>query len=232
MSSHYSKLQEIQKFIEECVTQIFKVYGNELELKLEDYNLLANEKNCIESSTSIGFVIEEFVVAKMEKYTGSNNKNKQIVRDSGSTTTSSYDCRLPWMNINTLINIKAQKFRQANNGVAAIQKLYNDFVLTDPEQMKSYLVLKIVYSTGETSPDKTRKIIIKKVYSYFLDEINLFAGHHQDHRNWSDEYNPLSGRLQISNKDIREKRFNPEEISYKNTVNMLNAVTARSSKKQ
>jgi hypothetical protein len=55
--------------LREYAFNIFRTYGRELVLRLEEYNLLQNKHNCIESSTAIGFVLEEFIVSKLEMYT-------------------------------------------------------------------------------------------------------------------------------------------------------------------
>ena len=69
-NDHFKKLSSFKEAIENYLTQIFQVYGKELELRLEELNLLDNENNCLESSTAFGFVLEEFIVSKLECYTG------------------------------------------------------------------------------------------------------------------------------------------------------------------
>lgn len=232
MSEHYKKMLEVKAFVEESARQIFQVYGNELELKLEDYNLLSHKNNCLESSTAIGFIIEEFLVSKLEKYTACRESSiGKVIRNSGPTVTSSYDCHISFANIKTLVNIKAQKWHKANDGVAAINKLYHDFAVVDPGQQKAYLVLKVIYSYNKPVNGENKKITVKDIEAYYLDEINLFGEHKQDHRNWSSNFNQLSGRLQISDKFRRDNQIAIEEISYENTVKMLKSVIARSAKK-
>lgn len=75
---YYRNLKVLQSKVENYAKQIFKAYGNELVLKLEDYNLLEDENNCIESSTAIGFIIEEFLTSKISIYT-KNHKEKEVI---------------------------------------------------------------------------------------------------------------------------------------------------------
>ncbi|WP_258555699.1 hypothetical protein [Mesomycoplasma hyopneumoniae] len=82
---YYKVLKFFQKQIEDYTKQIFKVYGNELTLKLEDYNLLEDENNSIESSTSIGFIIEEFLTSKLSIYTRLKIINNFVILTSFSS---------------------------------------------------------------------------------------------------------------------------------------------------
>lgn len=67
--TYSEKLRYVQSKIEEYIAIILKVYGNELLLCLEDYNLLQNSRNCIESSTAPGFILEEFIISKLAIFT-------------------------------------------------------------------------------------------------------------------------------------------------------------------
>ena len=63
--NYSEKLRFVQNKIQEYITAILKVYGNELLLLLADYNLLQDSCNCIESSTAPGFILEEFIISKL-----------------------------------------------------------------------------------------------------------------------------------------------------------------------
>ena len=134
MNEYYNKLKTFQREVIKYTSEIFKVYGNELLLRLEEYNLLTNQYNCIETSTSIGFIIEEFIVSKLEIYTQqhNNNDNYKINRSAGSTTKASYDCFGFIDGIKIMINIKVDK--GGNNAISAIKMLYEDYVLNEPQQ--------------------------------------------------------------------------------------------------
>ncbi|MDR0919945.1 MAG: hypothetical protein LBM93_12010 [Oscillospiraceae bacterium] len=219
-NKYYEQIKHFQEKITKYATEIFKVYGNELQLRLEDYNLLTNDKNCLESSTAFGYIIEEFLVSKLEIYSENHTENDYIIkRTDGSTTTSSYDCFSMLGDIKALVNIKADK--NNNNAIAAINKLYDDYVLRTPGETKAYLVFKIHYHIGISERDSKRKIFIDSIDSFFLEEIDFSKGHHQDRRSWSAEYKANSGRLQATSAFRREHKVTVKDISYKNTTAML-----------
>lgn len=223
-NKYYNKIKDFQNEIEIYIKEIFAVYGNELLLRLEEYNLLENDKNCLESSTAFGYIIEEFLVSKLEMY--SDIKKHKIIRTDGSTTISSYDCYTELEEIKAMVNIKADK--QNNNGIAAINKLYSDYT-KNPQQEKCYLILKIHYKTDISKKDNQRKIFIKKVDSFFLEEIDFSQGHKQDNRNWSaNAFNANSGRLQITTAYREGHKLNKSKISYENTKTMLEKIYNRS----
>ena len=204
-------------------------------LRLEDYNLLERPNNWLQSSTAIGYVMEEFLVSKLETFTQNHVAPEcKICRDASlqSTTNASYDC-FSWLepSLFAMINLKMNKARCANNAVAAIHRLYEDFVAKSPETPKCFLVLKIFYDFALSTRDRQRKIFVTNASAYFLDEIDLRENHRQDQRNWSANFNPNSGRLQISEKMLRENRLPPEEISYQNTCETLRAIVERNAKK-
>ena len=179
--------------------------------------------------------MEEFLVSKLETFTQNHVAPEcKICRDASlqSTTNASYDC-FSWLepSLFAMINLKMNKARCANNAVAAIHRLYEDFVAKSPETPKCFLVLKIFYDFALSTRDRQRKIFVTNASAYFLDEIDLRENHRQDQRNWSANFNPNSGRLQISEKMLRENRLPPEEISYQNTCETLRAIVERNAKK-
>ncbi|MDR0983856.1 MAG: hypothetical protein LBL93_02450 [Ruminococcus sp.] len=223
---YYEMIKDFKHKIEKYATEIFKVYGNELQLRLEDYNLLTNDKNCLESSTAFGYIIEEFLVSKLEIYSQNHTENEYVIqRTDGSTTTSSYDCFSMLGDIKVLVNIKAD--RKNNNAIAAINRLYNDYVLEDPKKIKAYLVFKVHYHIGVSERDFKRKIFIDNISSFFLEEIDFSEGHQQDKRSWSEVYNPNSGRLQATAAFRLEHKVAVENISYENTRIMINKIFER-----
>lgn len=226
MNKYNEDLKFIKSKIEKYLTEIFKVYGNELLLHIEEYNLLNNPYNCIETSTATGFIMEEFIVSKLETYTKDHNgiDEIKIERLKKSTINSSYDCYAIYNDIYIMINIKIQKEGATNNAVAAINILHNDYVKTKPEQEKAYLIFKTFYNFGPSKIDKQRKIIIKKLDSYYLETIDFSTGHKQDHRNWSANFNASSGRLQISNSWKNSHLLPEEEISYTKTKEFIDKI--------
>ncbi len=222
MSSYFEKVTFVKNKIQSYLNEIFKVYGYELLLRIEEYNLLQNENNCIESSTSTGFVMEEFIVSKLETYTKTHNNTDDVKIErisNAGTQQVSYDCFAHYENVFFMINIKLNK--KKNNGVAAINILHRDYVENDSEQEKSYLVVKVNYNFGKSEKTDERKILIKNTVIYPLEEIDFSSGHKQDYRNWSKKFKSASGRLQISDKFRKTYRLNPENISYLQTKGFI-----------
>lgn len=224
MNTYYEKINFVKNKAQQYLREIFKVYGNELLLQMEQYNLLSNPHNCIESSTAPGFIMEEFIVSKLEIYTADHDGDKEIkILRTGTQTTanSSYDCCAYYKNLFIMINVKIQKDGSANNAVSAINILHRDYVETNPQQEKAFMVLKTSYGFGNSKTDLQRKIIIKGVSGYFLEEIDFSCGHKQDSRNWSANYNSSSGRLQVPANWLSSKILPTEQISYINTRNYI-----------
>lgn len=113
------------------VKTILQVYGNELVLKIEDLNLLKNDDNCIQSSTAIGFCMEEFIISKLKIFTKDHDgvNDFAIQRENINTTGSSYDCYSFVGKEKFLINVKVDK--GSNNAIAAINKLHTDYVKSE-----------------------------------------------------------------------------------------------------
>lgn len=220
---YYEKLRYVQNKIQEYITTILKVYGNELLLLLEDYNLLQNPKNCIESSTAPGFILEEFIISKLAIFTQSHDSETEIVikRNDSSTTTSSYDCYVDFKGVKILINHKAEKEGSNNAGIAAINKLHSDYVLSDPKQEKAFLVLKLGYKYIISEKDNQRKFFISSIKSFFLEEVDFSKEHKQDHRNWSAEFKVSSGRLMVDETFKNQHRIEDNLMSYITTTQSL-----------
>ena len=204
-NKYYNIALDFKKKLEETISIIFKTYGNELLLRIEELNILQNKHNSIETSTAIGYLLEEFIISKLEIFiSASKNFEFDITRNKQSTQNSSFDFTSMYKNNYFLINLKAEK--NANNAVAAINKLYNDYVKDNIE--KHFLILKINYL------------------------IDFSRGHTQDNRNWSEKFNPNSGRLIISTKFISENILPVNKISYKNTCIQLENIFESNLKKE
>lgn len=224
MKTYYEKIMFVKEKVSSYLKEIFKVYGNELLLRLEEYNLLTSTNNCIETSTATGFIMEEFITSKLEIYTKDHNGVDDIVihKLSGqSTVNSSYDCFANYDGIFVMINIKVQKDGSANNAVAAINILHNDYVSTNPAQEKCYMLLKSFYDFGMSKKDGERKIMVSGVGGYCLEEIDFSRGHKQDHRNWSANFNANSGRLQVPATWLKENKLDDKDVSYSKTKSFI-----------
>lgn len=233
MNDYYQKALDFRKALLDYADNIFKTYGKELVLRLEEYNLLSNKNNCIESSTAVGFVLEEFLVSKLEMYTHSGNETYHIERIEVATTSESYDCFAIKDGIKFMVNIKVEKNGVNNNAVAALNKLYGNYCEDEPKQIKSYIVLKVGYSIMDgyddsiTKGGKPRHIRIGNLSAYNLEEIDFTNGHLQDNRSWSqNKSNRNNGRLGISNAFRQKHQLPIEEISYFKTFNMLEDIVS------
>ncbi len=229
-NQYYTRSLDFQKKLKEYVSNIFKTYGRELVLRLEEYNLLQSKHNCIESSTAIGFILEEFIVAKLDMYTHCSEEDYIIDRHIGATTVDSYDCFSKKDGNKFLINVKAERKGSNNNAIAAIKQLYHNYCEDAPEQEKSYVILKIGYSIAESDEDdenrraKPRHIYIDSIKTYCLEEVDLSKEHRQDNRSWSEKgknSGKNNGRLMISDKFREEHKMPYKYISYQNTFAQL-----------
>lgn len=229
INSYYYSIKDFEAKLRQYAMYIFRTYGRELVLRLEEYNLLQNKHNCIESSTAIGFVLEEFIVAKLEMYTHCDDDAEYVIdRFVGGTTSESYDFYSESGRIRFMVNVKAEKSGSANNAVAAISQLYRNYCLESPRKVKSYILFKVLYSIGEGNEDseerraKPRNIHIDGVETYCLEEVDFSDGHSQDNRRWSAKTNTaVNGRLMISPKFREDHRLEPEEVSYRRTFMMI-----------
>lgn len=147
---YYEKIKSFENAMLQYASSIFKTYGKELVLRLEEYNLLQNKHNCIESSTAIGFLLEEFIVSKLEMYTHCDSSSEYVIdRFVGATTAESYDFFSESEDIRFMVNVKVERNSGTNDAIAAIGQLYKNYCQEQPERVKSYIVLKVSYSIGE-----------------------------------------------------------------------------------
>ena len=214
------------------VNELFEKSNYKLLLSLQDYNLLEDADNCIATSTVIGYVIEEYIVSHLVG--GGHNSDCEpfkVKRRSGATTKDSYDCWFENDDVRFLVNIKAEKNGSSNDAVAAIRQLYNDYCESEPDVVKSYVIIKAKYKISEiriSDGQYQRCIEVTGVDSYCLEEVELIAcdgGFFQDHRNWSAGDNNLNnGRLRISSSFRHKHKLAPERVSYSNTKNIISEI--------
>lgn len=236
MNEYYQKTLDFQAKLKEYASNIFRTYGRELVLRLEEYNLLQNKHNCIESSTAIGFVLEEFIVSKLEMYTHCSPSDYVVDRFIGATASESFDCFSVKDGIKFLVNVKAEKTGASNDALAAIRQLHRNYCLEEPETEKSFILFKVKYSIKDAYEDsefrraKPRHLYIEGLDSYCLEEVDLSNGHKQDHRSWSaaspEKNTSNNGRLQITAAFRRNHKVPEDQISYKNTFDMLEKLVA------
>lgn len=236
MNKYYNTIKEFQELVNSKLKSIFDKYNNEVLLSLNNLNVLNHPNNCIESSTSIGFLMEEFVITYLEKETlDTNFEIKRI--NTRKTIESSYDCYCVYKNIFIMINVKLEK--NVNNAIAAINILHSDYLDENIDELvssytsdfkieKAYLVLKVNYSIEQSrQPNYSNQNIIrvKDIYSFYLEEINFSKeGHKQDQRNWSSEFNKNSGRLEISKAYFNRNQMDVDKISFETTKKFLEEI--------
>ncbi|WP_235750747.1 UpaP162 family type II restriction enzyme [Mycoplasmopsis agalactiae] len=110
------------------------------------------------------------------------------------------------------INLKAD--RNANNAIAAISRLYSDYVEYEGNEPLHYLTFKTNYDIGKSRICNQNKIIIKSTYSYFLEQVDFSKGWKQDHRSWSPGTKLNSGRLMVSENFLKENLIERSKMSY------------------
>ena len=86
--------------------------------------------------------MEEFLVSKLETFTQNHiAPDYKICRDASvqSTTNASYDC-FSWLepSLFAMIDLKMNKARSANNAVAAIRRLREDFVVKSRKRRNAF----------------------------------------------------------------------------------------------
>lgn len=236
MNKYLQKTTDFQEKLKEYANCIFRTYGKELVLRLEEYNLLQNKHNCIESSTAIGFVLEEFLVSKLEMFTHCTDDSEYVVdRFNGATASESYDCYSVRDNIKFLVNVKAEKSGSSGNtAIAAIEQLHRNYCNDDGEYQKCFILFKIHYSIHDAYEDdahrraKPRHIHIDDLSSYSLETVDLSGVWYQDNRQWSvkedGQKTKNNGRLKVSLAFRKKHVVQNEDVSYKNTCNQIDII--------
>lgn len=249
MTSYKSRIEDFLQELKDDVSTIFCTYQNDLVIRLEEYNLLQNKYNCLESSTAIGFVLEEFIVAKLAMYTSSKPGIKHIIRrEDAATTDLCYDCISDNTSTRFLINIKAQKCelvhykrkkepklknKSENSAIGALTQIHFSYCKTDPDQEKSLVVLKILYSIENGNDgdlytrEHPRHIHIYSVDAYPIEYYDYSKDHQQDNRKWSnkdgvDSYN--NGRLKLTDNFKKSNPLPEDQISYETTKKQIQAI--------
>ncbi|UUM25712.1 hypothetical protein NQV05_00965 [Mycoplasmopsis agalactiae] len=220
MNSYFGVAIELQSKLEEIINNIFEVTNNEISINVEDVNILQRDNNSINSSTAIGYILEEYLIRKIEQYFSLPDCNlKILMKQNNKANTSSYDFSLIYKEHLFYINLKAN--RNVNDAIAAINRLYTDYVEYDGESPLHYLVFKTNYDIGKSTINSQNKIIVKSTYSYFLEQIDFSRGWKQDHRSWSPGGKLNSGRLMVSKNFFNENQIEISKMSYEKTRNYL-----------
>lgn len=236
MNPYYKNTKDFQDKLKDYANSIFKAYGKELVLRLEEYNLLQNKHNCIESSTAIGFILEEFLVSKLEMFTHCDEDSDYIIdRFVGATASESFDCFSIKGNMKFMVNVKAEKNgSSANDAVAAIEQLHRNYCQEEADKEKCFILFKIKYSIRDAYEDdehrraKPRHLYIDNLETYNIESVDFSNEWSQDNRSWSEKANghrtKNNGRLKISPAFRRDHKVPEADISFINTCRQLDRI--------
>ncbi len=62
MNNYSEVVIELQSKLEEAINNIFEITNNEISINVEDVNILQRDNNSINSSTAIGYILEEYLI--------------------------------------------------------------------------------------------------------------------------------------------------------------------------
>jgi len=193
--------EKFQLIIQKLLIEITQYLKNELFMQINEIPILANG-SVLKGSTAMGFIIEEIYTRIIKS---SNIANQFIFPEE--TIDSAYDIKFNNDKVDLLCNLKVEKHGEIylkknnnklsqNNGIVAGKILQSEYAL-NIENPKLYLVSKIPYIIDL---DNSKLLLQQnKITSIYLESF-IWDGIKSDHRNWSKEFNPLSGRLQMPTK--------------------------------
>jgi len=189
----YRKIAHIyQMLVEEVIETIWEKHNNKIHMELNNIPICL-EGSAVNTSTAIGYMVEEFLVRQFPPF---------LKRSLNSTINSAEDAIYEDdEKIELMINLKVEKNTSSNNGIVAGNILQQRYLSnTKP---KLYLILKSKYYLDESNST----LLFNGLESYYLESfINDPMCLNADSRNWSKEFNILSGRIQCPNKEkLREK---------------------------
>ncbi len=195
----YQKIAQLfQKAVEEDILKIWEKHQKNIDMRLNNVPVCL-PGSAVNSSTAFGFLIEEFLVQQLSK--------EDYFETVNSTVKSAFDFKLKKEDkIHLLVNLKVEKEGVSNNGVCAGNILKNFY--DSDNKPKLYLILKSKYKIDENNS----KVLFKGIESHYLEIFLTKEGYlKSDSRNWSSEFNVLSGRIQLPNKN-KLKELSIEDI--------------------
>ncbi|MDS1315730.1 hypothetical protein [Aliarcobacter butzleri] len=215
-----------EKLILSIIIEILEKHNYILDFTINNVKLLS-EGSVLNSSTAIGYIIEEFLSRQIKN----SRDYSHSFHFPYKTSDSAFDFMFKSNSIQLYCNIKAEKEgeykkqklisgKSSNKGIAsaeAIYKLYSN----EPKIPKLYLIIKLPYSIEVT---KSVLILNKKIETYYLENFILFNTK-ADNRSWSKKNKKISGRLQSpGNKDMKKYTINtiPNYKLIRYVINNLN----------
>nr|WP_307934770.1 hypothetical protein [Mycoplasmopsis bovis] len=80
--NNYSEVAiELQSKLEEAINNIFEITNNEISINVEDVNILQRDNNSINSSTAIGYILEEYLILRIYIKKTSKTKQKKYLEE-------------------------------------------------------------------------------------------------------------------------------------------------------
>lgn len=180
--------REFQILVEGAVLEIWEKHKNRLDLTLNGVPV-ASEGSAVNTSTAIGFLVEEFIVKQLPEWFSSG---------SGATGNSAFDFFYSDdSKIKLMVNLKVEKNTSNNKGVVAANILRAEYLADS--RPKIYLIVKSKYhldaATSSLRFDGLESVILES----FITRPGALKS---DNRNWSAEFNALSGRLQLPSESV------------------------------
>jgi hypothetical protein len=182
--------QEIAKYfqilVDETIRCIWNFHNSSILFEMNQVKL-ALAGSSINSSTAIGYIVEEFIVRQLPNF---------FQKAQTSTNNSVFDFKYGEDKVlDLVVNLKAEKKGSSNKGICAGSILKEFYIANN--KPKLYLIAKTKYEIDE----KNSRLEIIGNNSIFLESF-IMGNVNADKRNWSADFNPLSGRLQTPSENI------------------------------
>ena len=188
---NYQKIAQLfQVLVENEIWKILSIYNNSINMILDDIEI-CYPGSALNTSPAIGYIVEAYLTNLLPESIFSS--------PDLSTIKSAYDFKyIDDEIIELVVNLKVEKNTGSKNDGIVAGKLLRTFY-TSNNKPKLYLILKLSYRIDE----EKSILYIENVDSLYLES---FLSHDRclkaDHRNWSEEFEILSGRLQIPSHTI------------------------------
>jgi hypothetical protein len=203
---NYQKSATLFKTLMETILgEIISQLDSTLQMTINGVDILI-KGSVLKGSTAMGFIVEE-IFTRIIKDSEFNDK---FIFPT-ETIDSAFDIKYNNDKIDLLCNLKVEKHGEIENNVNNNKISYNGGIVAGKilqteyaknlEIPKLYLISKLPYIIDlDNSTLKLKKDIINVFLESFITD-----GITSDNRNWSQEYNPLSGRLKMPSKKNLEK---------------------------
>jgi hypothetical protein len=192
LETYRETAKKFQILVEGIIESIWKEHNNKISMRLNNIPICLKGSS-VNTSTAFGYVVEEFLVRQFPSY---------LKRTLHSTINSAEDVIYSDnTKIELMANLKVEKNTSSNSGIVAGNILQQRYLSnTKP---KLYLVVKSKYYIDENES----YLLFNGIESYYLESfITDPLCLNSDNRNWSEEYNVLSGRIKSPNKTVLEEK--------------------------